>query len=253
MSDILGYSPGESAFHKLNPLTKLVTSAELCAACFLTQSHLLIAGVVLLNLCLAASAGGARRSLETLLSFAKFSAFLFLLQVFFVRSGNVVLSLPFDVYVTDEGVSFSLLFVLRFMAATMPLALTLSATPVSDISNALVLYLRIPYKYAFALTTAIRFIPLFSEEMAAIMEAQTARGVQFDTKNFFKKIKLLLPLCVPLLISSVRKIESSAISAELRGFNLRTRLSGYKEYRFSVKDAAAAAICALPAALAFVI
>jgi energy-coupling factor transport system permease protein len=106
----------------------------------------------------------------------------------------------------------------------------LSVTRMSDISNVLNRRLRIPYKYTFALTTAIRFIPLFAGEMEAIMEAQIARGVDFDTKNFFKKVRLLLPLCVPLLVSSVRRIEEGAISAELRGFNFRTPASGYKRY-----------------------
>ena len=68
------------------------------------------------------------------------------------------------------------------------------------------------------------------------MEAQTARGVEFDTKNFMKKLRLLLPLCVPLLISSVRKIDGAAISTELRGFHLRKRNSSYKKYDFGKMD-----------------
>jgi energy-coupling factor transport system permease protein len=127
----------------------------------------------------------------------------------------------------------------------MPLTLMLSVTRMSDISNVLNRYPGIPYKYTFALTTAIRFIPLFSSEMEGIMEAQIARGVEFDTKNFFKKIRLILPLCVPLLISTVRKIEGGAISAELRGFNFRTRASGYKRYPFSAADAAFLLLCVL--------
>jgi energy-coupling factor transport system permease protein len=132
----------------------------------------------------------------------------------------------------------------------MPLAIVLSATKMSDISNVSVQKLGIPYKYTFVLITAIRFIPIFSDEMAGIVEAQTARGVEFDTKNFLKKIKLLLPLCVPLLISSVRKIDGSAISAELRGFNLRTRDCGYKTYRFELRDAAMLLCCIAIAVIA---
>jgi energy-coupling factor transport system permease protein len=98
------------------------------------------------------------------------------------------------------------------------------------------------------LTTAIRFIPLFADEMAAIIDAQVARGVDFDTRNFFKKIKLLLPLCVPLLISSVRRVEGGAISAELRGFNFRNPRSGYKRYPFSSRDIVA--LLALAAVIA---
>ena len=118
----------------------------------------------------------------------------------------------------------------------MPLALMLSITRMNDLSNVLVGTLGIPYKYAFSLTTAIRFIPVFTAAMAGIIEAQTARGVSFDTRNIFKKIGLIFPLCVPLLVTSVRKIEGAAISAELRGFNLRKRESGYKNYPIRAAD-----------------
>jgi energy-coupling factor transport system permease protein len=162
-----------------------------------------------------------------------------------VREGEILLRFPLNIYITDNGLLFSLLFVSRLIAATMPLTLMLSLTQMGDISNALNRYLRIPYKYTFVLTTAIRFIPLFSDEMAGIIEAQIARGVDFDTRNFFKKIRLLLPLCVPLLISSVRRIEGGAISAELRGFNFRGPSSGYKRYPFGLRDIAVLAFCAL--------
>ena len=62
------------------------------------------------------------------------------------------------------------------------------------------------------------------------MEAQTARGVEYDTKNPIKKLKLMLPLCVQLLISSVGKTDATALAAEQRGFYLRTRASSYKRY-----------------------
>ncbi|MDR1472415.1 MAG: energy-coupling factor transporter transmembrane protein EcfT [Synergistaceae bacterium] len=245
MSGFLSYMRGDSILHRLNPLTKLVMSVSLCASCFITNRHGVVAGIIAFNLLMAYSAGGLGRSLVMSASFGKLALVLFALQVFFVRDGNVILSLPLNIYVTDRGALFSSLFALRLVAAAMPLAVVLSATRMSDISNALVRYLNMPYKYTFVLTTAMRFIPIFSEEMAGIVEAQTARGVEFDTKNFFKKIRLLLPLCVPLLISSVRKIEGSAISAELRGFNLRTRESGYKTYGFAPRDAAMLVCCAV--------
>ena len=46
----------------------------------------------------------------------------------------------------------------------------------------------------------------------------------------------MVPLCVPLLVSSVRKTNSSAIAAEVRGFNLRNRQSGFKEYPMNGAD-----------------
>jgi energy-coupling factor transport system permease protein len=248
MNGLLDYAPGNSFLHRLNPFTKLTSSFVLCAACFISGSHFFIAGIIALSLLMSAGGGVMGRSLRILLSLVKLCCVLFIVQVLFVRKGTILLHLPLNIYITAEGLLFSLLFVLRLMAAALPLALMLSVTRMSDISNVLTRYFGIPYKYTFALTTAMRFIPLFSREASGIMEAQTARGVEFDTKNFFKKIMLLLPLCVPLLISSVRRIEGLAISAELRGFSLRGRKNGYKRYRFGAGDIAAFAVCALVAA-----
>ena len=236
MTGLLDYMPGESFLHRLNPLTKLVLAFSLCASCFISRGVYPVLGIMALNLFLAFLGGVLDRSLKVMASLLKLSLLLFIVQVLFIREGEILFNLPLNIRVTRPGLSFSLLFVSRLIAAAMPLTLMLSLTRMSDISNALTRYLGIPYKYTFVLTTALRFIPLFSAEMEAIIEAQIARGVDFDTKNFFRKIRLLLPLCVPLLISSVRKIEGGAISAELRGFNFRKRESGYKRYPLKAAD-----------------
>lgn len=243
MRGFLDYSDGNTALHRLNPATKLFLAFALTGACFATQNHAAVAAVAALDLALGAWAGIFDRTVRIFSSLAKLAAFLFFAQVFFVRDGSVVFELSPALRVTDLGLSFSALFSLRLVAATMPPALMLSITRMSDISNVLVKYLRVPYKYAFVLTTAIRFIPLFADEMNAIAEAQMSRGVDFDTKNFIRKLRLMIPLCVPLLVSSVRRIEAGAISAEMRGFNLRKPSSGYKRYPFAIRDAVALAAC----------
>ena len=129
-------------------------------------------------------------------------------------------------------------FALRLLGVALPLILMLMVTKLNDLANACVEVLHVPYRYAFTFTTALRFVPVFGQEMNAIMEAQTARGVEYDTKNPIKKLKLMLPLCVPLLISSVGKTDSTALAAEQRGFYLRTRASSYKRYPIKGLDVA---------------
>jgi energy-coupling factor transport system permease protein len=247
MSGLLNYTPGDTFLHRLNPVVKLFCAFFLCASCFITGKIVMVLIIIALNLCFAMIAGRLIfiRAVKILSALSKFSIVLFLVQVFFIREGEIILSFPLNIFITREGLFFSLLFVLRLIAATLPLSFILSITRMSDISASITRVFGIPYKYAFALTTAMRFIPLFSTEMAGIVEAQMARGIDFETRNFFKKIKLLLPLCAPLLISSVRKIEGGAISAELRGFNFRTRKSGWKYYPFRAADFFALLFCVL--------
>jgi len=254
MKGLLNYAQGDSFLHRLNPTVKLFCAFFLCASCFITGEINFALFIILFNLCLTLAAGFDifKRAVRILTALIKFSIILFLIQVVFIRDGEVIFIFLNRIIITREGVAFSLLFVLRLIAATMPLSLVLSATRMSDISGSLIQAFGIPYKYAFALTSAMRFIPLFSTEMAGIMETQMARGIELDTKNFFKKLKLLLPLCAPLLISSVRKIEGGAISAELRGFNFRTRKSGWKKYPFRLNDALSLAFCIILIAAAVI-
>ena len=113
--------------------------------------------------------------------------------------------------------------------------------------------LHVPYKYAFTFASTIHFIPVFMNDMKGIMEAQTARGVEFDQGGFVNKVRLMVPLCVPLLVSSVRKTNSAAIAAEVRGFNLRTRASGYKQYPLSAADIATMALALALIAIAILL
>lgn len=236
MKGFFDYVPGSSYLHRLNPLTKLLLALMICIAAFISANHLFLVMLIVLNLSIGAQAGIFTRSVMLLKGLLKLCIIIFLLQVLFIRDGNVLVKLPLNIFITDGGISSAFMVVFRLVTATMPLALMLSITQVNDLSNVLVTKLRIPYPYAFALTTAMRFIPVFANEMTGIIEAQTSRGVQLDTGNIFKKIKLVLPLCVPLLITSVRKIEGSAISAELRGFHLRTKNSCYKKYVVNIND-----------------
>lgn len=236
MKGMLEYAQGNTIIHRLNPLTKMLLAFLLCLSSFVSGHILMAVGIISINLAVAYCAGIMKKALSLLKTLLKIGIVLFLLQIFFIRSGNVILELPLNLLITDEGLEFSVLLVLRLVGATMPLVLMLTVTKMSDLTNVFVQKLHIPYKYTFAFITALRFIPIFENEMNGIIEAQTARGVEFDTRNPIKKLKLVLPLCVPLLISSVKRIEGSAISAELRGFNIRKKNSGYKKYRFCSLD-----------------
>lgn len=236
MGGFLDYVEGNSFFHRLNPLIKFIAAFLLCVACFISSNVLFVLGMIVLTIIMSLVAGIGKRCAISLKALSKLSLIVFIVQVLFVPQGNVYFYLFGSIPITDVGVNFSLLFALRLLASTLPLILMLSITQMSDLSNVLVEKVGIPYKYTFAITTAIRFIPIFSAEMTDIMEAQISRGVAFDTKNIFKKIGLILPLCVPLLISSVKRVNSGALSASLRGFNYRKRGFGYKTYKLKGGD-----------------
>ena len=240
MGSILQYIPGNSIIHRLNPVTKILLTVVICVAAFITDNVFCLLGLLLIDLLIGIIGGVAQRTWSILRGLLKVAAFLFVLQALLTRRGTPVFWI-----ITDEGLLTAGRVVLRLVVVCMPLTLMLAVTRISDLTNALVEVLHVPYQYAFTLATAIRFIPQFLEDMNGIMEAQTARGVAFDQARGLKKFSMILPLCAPLLISSVRQTDQTAVAAEVRGFELRTRKSAYKHYPFVLLDAGAALCCAL--------
>ena len=206
-----------------------------CIAAFISGNLFYLAGLQVVDLLIGVIAGIPEKTWTIFRGLLKIALFLFILQILLVRGGTPVLWI-----ITDQGLLTAGKVVLRLVIVCMPLALVLAVTRVSDLTNSLVRVLHVPYPYAFTLSTAIRFIPQFLEEMSGIMEAQTARGVAFDKARGLKKFSMILPLCAPLLISSVRRTDQTAGAAEVRGFRLRTRTSGYKQYPFTGLDFGAA-------------
>ena len=225
MTSVIDYVDGDSVLHRLNPVTKLALAAAIILATFLADTYPMLLGLLALTFALAAYA----HALSGIVSLAKLmvplSVVMMVLQTAFVRTGD-----PLFAWVTTDGLVTGSKAALRLLGVALPLILMLTVTKLNDLANAVVEVLHVPYRYAFTFTTALRFVPVFSQEMNAIMEAQTARGVEYDTKNPLLKLRLMLPLCVPLLVSSVGKTDATALAAEQRGFYLRTRESSYKRY-----------------------
>ena len=240
MKGFLEYVPGNSFLHRLNPVAKLAASLLIIFACFLTKSFILLGLILVLDLALAANCGMMRQTLGLAKVVAGFSLLLALIALFTTPEGAQLVALPWG-YIGTGSILAALRIILRLVACAVPLFLTFYVTKLTDMANAMVKILHVPYKYAFTFTSTVHFIPVFMNDMSGIMEAQMARGVEFDG-SFAKRIRLMIPLCVPLLVSSVRKTNSAAIAAEVRGFNLRGRLSGYKDYPLSAMDIAAMAV-----------
>ena len=248
MVNVIDYCPGSTVLHRLNPVAKLALAVGIIAGTYLGGTYVTLLGLLALTLALAAYASVLDRMLRLLKLLVPISLIMFVLQLLFVRSGTAVIGFATDVALTTGSKAC-----LRLLGVALPLVLMLMVTKTNDLANACVEVLHVPYRFAYTFTTALRFVPVFSQEMDAIMEAQTARGVAYDTRNPIKKMRLMLPLCVPLLISSVSKTDATALAAEQRGFYLRTRASSFKRYPLMARDwvAIACAVALIALGVAF--
>jgi energy-coupling factor transport system permease protein len=107
---------------------------------------------------------------------------------------------------------------------TTPIALTdgieLLLSPLKKI--------RVPvHEFAMMMTITLRFIPTLIEETEKIIRAQKARGTDFESGGLIKRAKAMIPILVPLFVSSFRRADELATSMECRcyhGGNGRTRM-----------------------------
>jgi energy-coupling factor transport system permease protein len=243
MAKFLEYVPGTSFVHRMNPVAKLACALLISVACFCTSNVVFLLCVLAADFVLARACGMTRQALGLARAVCVFSVVLAAIALLTTPAGTPLLALPWG-FIGTGSLLAAVVIIVRLVACAIPLFLVMYVTKLTDIANACCKILHVPYKYAFTFTSAVHFIPVFMNDMAGIMEAQTARGVEFDG-GMLARLKLMVPLCVPLLVSSVRKTSSAAIAAEVRGFNLRTRQSGFKEYPFAARDVAAMLICAV--------
>ena len=236
------YFEGNSLLHRLDPRVKLFAAVAMIVGLFAASSLwcFLLLGVLSLFLALISRIplGILLRAVRPLILILVFTS---LISVFMtVGQGDPLLSvevfswLHLTVYL--EGILRAVFLALRIilLILTTSLLLTYTTTP-TTLTDALerilhpLTYLRVPvYDFAMMMTIALRFIPTLVEETDRIMCAQKARGADFSSGSLIKRAKALVPILIPLFVSSFRRAGELATAMECRcyrGGSGRTRLS----------------------------
>ncbi len=222
---MIEYMPRESPIHRLNPLAKMTWAfAVMILALIFNQIDylLVILGTVLI---VAVLAGIYREMLGVLKGLLMFAVFLVVLQVLFYRQGTVLFFLlPLDYLpVTREALLLGVAMSLRMMTVLLSFVVFLATTQFKDMVVALTDKLKLPYDYVFMFMTALRFVPVFLNEIVKVREAQAARGCQVDGHHPIVKVKAYTQVAVPLVLISLRKAEGLAIAMETRGYGSNQR------------------------------
>ena len=227
------YFPGDTPAHRLDPRTKIVLVVLYIVALFQAKNLLTYALVAATFVtCARVSKVGARALLKGLKPVVIIVLFTGFLNLFFTP-GETLFELGF-LRLTDQGVYNALRMVVRIMLLIMgTFLLTYTTSPIA-LTDALermlnpLKKLHVPvHELAMVMSIALRFIPTLIEETDKIMSAQKARGADFESGNLIQKAKALVPVLVPLFVSSFRRADELAVAMECRcyhGGEGRTRL-----------------------------
>jgi len=237
------FYPIDSKIHRLDPRVKLLAVFSYVIFLFMaTNMWGYVFGALGLVLVIAMSNVPPKYIFKGLKSIIGIIMFTVVLNIFFVPGKNVIFSVGF-IKLTTEG-----LFTAGKMASRLILlivassVLTLTTSPI-ELTDAIEYCLK-PFKrigvpsheIAMMMTIALRFIPTLMEEVDKIMKAQIARGADFDTGNIMQKAKSLIPLLVPLFISSFRRADELALAMEARCYQGDVNRTRMKELKFEQRD-----------------
>ena len=237
------YFPGESVVHRLDPRTKLLFLIVYIVALF-TASSWISYGVVFLFLATAIAIShiplkSIVRGMKPLLMILIFTA---ILNLFFT-GGDTVLAKFWVITITKEGLFRAIFMVLRILLLiTCTFLLTYTTSPISltDGLESLLSPLkkiRVPvHELAMMMCIALRFVPTLIEETDKIMCAQKARGADFESGNIFHRVKALVPILVPLFISSFRRADELATAMECRCYHGGEGRTKMKLLRYKRRD-----------------
>jgi energy-coupling factor transport system permease protein len=150
-----------------------------------------------------------------------------------------------------EGVLFAVFLLIRLVLLVLGSSvLTLTTTPVNltDGLESLLKPLNLikfpVHALALIMSIALRFIPTLMDETNRIISAQKARGADFETGNLIKRVKAMIPILIPLLISAFRRAEELGDAMDARCYSNSKNRTKYKKLKLTWRDAVAAIFAA---------
>ena len=216
------YSP----IHNLDPRIKFIYVCAVFVAAILFGELIPLIALFLLPLPFVFLAGVQKEWLRSLRGAAFLAIFIFVVNIAsnFFTSGYVL---------TAVAVETAFAMTLRFVVLVESFSVFFLTTSPDHLGLALE-QSRVPYEFAFAFTTAVRFVPVLAEEAQTIMDAQKARGLELEKGGFLKRIRNYVPVLIPLIVSAIRRSLELAEAMESRAWGAtkkRTNLYALRLHR----------------------
>lgn len=237
------YFPGDSPVHRMDARFKIIITAVYIAMVFSAEGFAgLIAAAVFFLMSFFMSGISFKLIVKSMKPIVPVIIFTSILNIFFI-DGVEVFGI-WGISITDRGLLTSAYMMIRLVlliCGSSLLTYTTSPIVLTDaIEQMLKPLARIGFpahELAMMMTIALRFIPTLIEETDKIMSAQKARGAELDSGNIMQRAKALVPILIPLFVSSFRRAEELALAMECRCYHggegrtkLKVLISGGKDY-----------------------
>ena len=167
---------------------------------------------------------------------------------------ETVLFKLFGPYVVTAEQLFYHLNVILKNACTIPIVLLFVCTTNPSEFAASLSRIGVSYKISYAVALALRYIPDIQREYRDISQAQQARGTEMSKKaSLVNRLKAASAILIPLILSSMERIETISNAMELRGFGKGPKRTWYSGRKFSGMDIVSIVVCTLLLVLSLLI
>lgn len=137
---------------------------------------------------------------------------------------------------TAEQLFYMLNISLKYFVALPVAILFISATNPSEFAASLN-SIGISYKVGYSVAIALRYIPDIQRDYHSISQAQQARGVELGkNEHFFARLKNSVNILLPLILTSLNRIDTISNAMELRGFGKDKKRTWYTRRPFARRD-----------------
>ena len=238
ISDItLGqFFPGRSVIHRLDPRTKIILATLFIVSVFVANNPVsflfLTVFTVIMILLSKISLKVIIKGVKPIIFIVIFTA---LINIFLTKGEGAPLFSFWVIEIYTEGIARALMMAFRVILLIVgtSILLTYTTSPISltDGLESLLSPLKVikvpVHTFAMMMSIALRFITTLVEETEKIMNAQKSRGADFTSGSLVQRGKALIPILVPLFVSSFKRAEELATAMECRcyrGDNNRTKL-----------------------------
>ena len=233
------YYPSNSILHKADPRVKIILAMLFIITSFICNSLLSFGGLMIAIVALiAVSRIPVKVIFKAIRPIMLILVFTMLINIFWT-TGDTLLFKFWIIKVYYEGVRQAVFMLIRIfslvVASTILVTYTTTPIALTDAIESLLSPLKkikVPvHDFAMMMTIALRFIPTLVDETEKIIAAQKARGADFTNGSLVKRAKALIPILIPLFVSSFRRADELATAMECRcyrGGEGRTRLKALK-------------------------
>jgi energy-coupling factor transport system permease protein len=238
------FLPGDSFWHRLDPRTKLLGVLCLAVTIFIRQEIADVAIEALIILVMMSSSGvGWRLWFKGLYKFRWMLAIIAVSNVLFDSYGTPVFLHGLELPITEQGIAKALLVACQILLAIILSMNLMFTTSPRDLIKAFEYFasplnlLKVPVSdISLVLLLALRFVTLFQTELRNIVDAQKARGIDFDYGGIVSRARNYTALLVPAIMGSLRRAELLAVAMHARCFRPGAPRTELRPLVFSFRD-----------------